>query len=395
MQIGLPSGRYNVTAVKDNLKQMQTANISQGMPVELSFQLSPTSGLTPEQAKAQAETQAMAQQAIEAMRAGRDDEAITKFNEIVAKIPTCSDCYYNLGVAYSKKQQFTEAEAAFTKATELAPNNADAYTGLANVYNAQKKFDQAQQASAKAAQLAGAGGGGGSAEAVYNQGVILWNAGKYAEAKEQFEAAVKADPNMAMAHYQLGMANLNLGQIPAARQAFEGYLKVDPNGPKAGEVQTFLKQLPQYRPTGRRLEPAPRTVLSILCVRSRYLRRGALARAIHVFNRRPADRRSLAHYCSGPVGRARSRLGSSHRRFQNVSARSRARRVCCRATRFRREPRPGGARQDSGRARPRHPMASARSPADEQSQTRCVSLRHHSLSRWSRTAPEARRCGCE
>jgi tetratricopeptide (TPR) repeat protein len=246
MQIGLPSGRYNVTAVKDNLKQVQPATVSQGMPVELSFQLTPTSGMTAEQAKAQAETQAMAQQAIEAMRAGRDDEAIAKFNEIVAKIPTCSDCYYNLGVAYSKKQQFSEAEAAFTKATELAPNSADAYTGLANVYNAQKKFDQAQQASAKAAQLAGAaGGGGGNAEAVYNQGVILWNAGKYAEAKEQFEAAVKADPNMAMAHYQLGMANLNLGQIPAARQAFEGYLKVDPNGPKAAEVQTFLKQLPQ------------------------------------------------------------------------------------------------------------------------------------------------------
>jgi Tfp pilus assembly protein PilF len=73
----------------------------------------------------------------------------------------------------------------------------------------------------------------------------MWNAGKYAEAKDQFEAAVKSDPNMAMAHYQLGMANLNLGQIPQARAAFEGYLKVDPNGPKAAEVQAFLKQLPQ------------------------------------------------------------------------------------------------------------------------------------------------------
>ena len=245
MQIGLPSGRYNVTAVKDNLKQVLQATISQGMPVELSFQLSPTSGLTPEQAKAQAETQAMAKQAIDAMRAGRDDEAIASFNQIVAKIPTCSDCYYNLGVAYSKKQQFAEAENSFKKAIELAPGSADAYTGLANVYNAQKKFDLAQQASAKAAELAGAGGGGGNAEALYNQGVILWNAGKYAEAKEQFESAIKADPNMAMAHYQLGMANLNLGQMPAARQAFEGYLKVDPNGPKAAEVQTFLKQLPQ------------------------------------------------------------------------------------------------------------------------------------------------------
>ena len=245
MQIGLPSGRYNVTAAKDNLKAVQPATVSQGNPVELNMQLTPTSGLTPEQVKAQAETQAMAQQAIDAMRAGRDDEAIQKFNELVAKIPTCSDCYYNLGVAYSKKQQYTEAEASFKKATELAPNSGDAYTGLANVYNAQKKFDLAQQASAKAAELSGTGGGGGSAEALYNQGVILWNAGKYAEAKDQFEKAVQADPKMSMAYYQLGMANLNLGQIPAARQAFEGYLKADPTGPKAGEVQTFLKQLPQ------------------------------------------------------------------------------------------------------------------------------------------------------
>jgi tetratricopeptide (TPR) repeat protein len=245
MQIGLPSGRYNVTATKDNLKQVQPATLSQGTPVELNFQLSPQSGLTAEQVKANQETQALAQSAIDAMRAGRDEEAIKLFNDLIAKVPTCSDCYYNLGVAYSKRQQFAEAEASFVKATELAPNSADAYTGLANVYNAQKKFDQAQQASAKAAELSGAGGGGGSAEALYNQGVILWNAGKFAEAKEQFEAAVKTDPKMAMAFYQLGMANLNLGQVPEARKAFEGYLAAEPNGAKAAEVQMFLKQLPQ------------------------------------------------------------------------------------------------------------------------------------------------------
>ncbi len=244
MQIGLPSGGYNVTAVKDNMKAVLPAKISQGSPVELAFQLGPTSALTPEQIKQQAAMAGLAKEAIDAMRAGRDDEAIVKFNEIVLKVPTCSDCYYNLGVAYSKKMQYAEAEGAFQKTIELAPGNGDAYTGLANVYNAQKKFDLAATASAKAAELSSAGGGGG-AEASYNQGVIMWNAGKYAEAKDQFEAAVKADPAMAMAHYQLGMANLNLGQIPQARSAFEGYLKADPSGPKAAEVQTFLKQLPQ------------------------------------------------------------------------------------------------------------------------------------------------------
>ena len=244
LQVGLASGRYNVTVTKDNLKAVQPANVSQGTPVELTIQLTPTSGMTPEQAKEAAAMQALAAGAVEAMRAGRDDDAIRQFNEIVAKIPTCSDCYYNLGVAYAKKQQFAEAETSFKKAIELAPNSGDAYTGLANVYNATKRFDLAQQASAKAAELTTASGGGGSAEALYNQGVILWNAGKFAEAKVQFESAVKADPAMGMAHYQLGMAHLNLGQIPEAKAAFQEYLKVDPNGPKAAEVQGYVKQLP-------------------------------------------------------------------------------------------------------------------------------------------------------
>jgi Tfp pilus assembly protein PilF len=244
LQVGLASGRYNVTVEKDKLKAVQPANVSQGTPVELTIQLTPTSGMTAEQAKQAAEMQALAAGAVEAMRAGRDDDAIRQFNEIVAKVPTCSDCYYNLGVAYAKKQQFDLAETSFKKAIELAPSSGDAYTGLANVYNATKRFDLAQQASAKAAELTSASGGGGGAEALYNQGVILWNAGKFAEAKAQFEQAAKADPNMAMAHYQLGMANLNLGQIPEAKAAFQEYLKVDPNGPKAAEVQGFVKQLP-------------------------------------------------------------------------------------------------------------------------------------------------------
>ncbi len=244
MQIGLPSGNYTVTARKDKLAEALKASITQGKPAELSFKLTATSAMSPEQAKAQAEVQALAQGALDAMRAGRDDEAITKFTEIVGKIPTCGDCYYNLGVLLGKKQQYPEAEAAFQKALEINPNSGDAYTGLANVYNAQKKFDLAQQASAKAAELTSSSGGGG-AEALYNQGVIFWNAGKFAEAKEQFEKTIQADPSMAMAHYQLGMANLNLGQIPAARAAFEGYLKAEPNGAKAAEVQAFLKQLPQ------------------------------------------------------------------------------------------------------------------------------------------------------
>lgn len=243
LQVGLQSGPYKVTASKDGVgSQTLPANVRQGQNNPLTFAISQAGGMSPADRQAAAALQAAAGAALEAMKAGRHDEAITAFNGVIAKVPTCSDCYYNLGVAYTATQRYDEAETAFKKVVELKPESGEAYTGLANLYNSQKKFDLAADASAKAAQYSG-GAAGGAAEASYNQGVVLFNAGKFADAKPQFEAAVKADPTMAMAHYQLGMASLNLGLIPDALAALEGYLQVDPNGPKAAEVKAALPAL--------------------------------------------------------------------------------------------------------------------------------------------------------
>jgi tetratricopeptide (TPR) repeat protein len=245
LQVGLPSGGYNVTASSGNLKQTLKVTVRQGENRPLAFQLTPASGLSEADQQAQAALGTLATEGVTALQAGNFDVAIAKFEEVTTKVPTCSDCFLNLGNAYAGKQQYDKAEEAYKKVIAVKPESAEAYAGLANIYNAQKKFDLAVDASQKAAQFgASAGAGGGNAEALYNQGVTLWNAQKYAEAKTQFEAAIKADPNMALAYYQLGMANLNLGQVPQAKEAFEGYLKVDANGAKAAEVQAFLKQLP-------------------------------------------------------------------------------------------------------------------------------------------------------
>lgn len=243
LQVGLQSGAYKVTASKQGVgSQTLSANVRQGPNGAMSFTLSAASGMSAADKENAAVAQAAAAAGLEAMKAGRHDEAITKFNEVIAKVPTCSDCYYNIGVAQAAKQNYAEAETAFKKVVELKPSSGEAYTGLANVYNAQKKFDLAAEASANASKYST---GGGGAEASYNQGVVLFNGGKFAEAKPQFEAAVKADPNMAMAHYQLGMTSLNLGLIPDAVAALEGYLKADPNGPKAAEVKAALPALQQ------------------------------------------------------------------------------------------------------------------------------------------------------
>ena len=241
LQVGLQSGPYKVTASKEGVgSRTLPSTVRQGPNQPLNFAISTASGMSEADKSAAVAVQAAAGAAMDAMKAGQHDEAIAKFNEVIAKVPGCADCYYNIGVAHTQKQRPVEAEAAFKKTIELKPDSAEAYTGLANLYNGQKKFDLAAEASAKASQFSGGAAGGGSAEASFNQGVILFNAGKFAEAKPQFEAAVKADPNMAMAHYQLGMTDLNTGDFAGAVTALEAYLKVDPNGPKAAEVKAAL-----------------------------------------------------------------------------------------------------------------------------------------------------------
>ena len=161
LQVGLSSGAYKVTASKDGVgSQTLNSNVRQGPNNPLSFTLTPSSNLSNADKEAAVALQTAAAAAMEAMKAGRHDEAIAKFNEVIAKMPTCADCYYNIGTAYVAKQDLPQAEAAFKKMVELKPDAAEGYTGLAGVYNAQKKFDLAAEASSKAQQLSGGAAGG-------------------------------------------------------------------------------------------------------------------------------------------------------------------------------------------------------------------------------------------
>lgn len=250
LQVGLGSGEWKLTVSKDQVgTATQTIPVKQGNNQPLSFTLVPAaaagSGLGPSKDKEEAAAlQALAAGAIEAMKAQNYDLAITRFTEVVAKAPTCADCYFNIATAHTNKKEYDQAETAYKKVIELKPDSADAYTGLANIYNAQRKFDLAAEASANASKYSGpAGVGGGNAESLYNQGVILFNSQKFPEAKAQFEAAVKVDPNMAMAQYQLGMTALNLGDFALAVSSLETYLKLDPDGARAAEVKASLPAL--------------------------------------------------------------------------------------------------------------------------------------------------------
>jgi tetratricopeptide (TPR) repeat protein len=248
VQIGLYPGDYTVTAEKGDLKASADTRVGLGDPTVVDIQLRPAQGA---QADQNAKIRQIFDEGVAAAQAEKYDDAIAKFNEAAGLVPNCHICYYNIGSAYAKKEDWAKAEEGYKKSVEIKPDYVEGWNALASLYNQQKKYDLATQASEKAAAAGGGGAagqpgaaaGGASASALYNQGVILWNQNKYTEAKDKWEAATKADPKYADAFYRLGMAYMNLGDSAQAVTAFEGYLQADPNGAHAAEVKQAIDAL--------------------------------------------------------------------------------------------------------------------------------------------------------
>ena len=250
VQIGLQPGQYRLTAEKDGLSDQVERRVSLD-EVDVTFTLRPggaaAGGMTDEERK-KADARIAAVKGnfaagVEAAKAGRHDEAIAKFNDVLAEAPKCVECYTNIAAMHMQKKEYEQAEGAYKKALEIAPNSAEPYEGLANIYNTQKRFDEAAEASAQAAKLGASAPGGASASTAFNQGVIAWNASRIPEAKKAFEEAVRLDPKLADAHYWLGMANLNEGNMPEAAKAFEAYLALAPTGQYAEQAKGILGQI--------------------------------------------------------------------------------------------------------------------------------------------------------
>ena len=252
MQIGVPPGNYKITAEKDGLTASRTQKIGLDM-AEVNLTLKKGVDMSEmskeDRAKAEAKVagiKAAYSEGATLANAGKYDEAIAKFNEVIASVPKCVECYAAIGGANREKKDYAASEAAYRKALEIDPNYIEAYSGLANIYNDQKKFTEARAMSEEASKRATAGGGGGNADMLYNAGVISWNANDFAKAGEQFTAAIAANPNHAESHFMLGQVYLNLGKLPDAAKEFDTYTKIAPNGPNAAKAKSNYDMLKAY-----------------------------------------------------------------------------------------------------------------------------------------------------
>ncbi len=237
------SGQYLVVASKADVGEDEArVSVKIGNFTTTNFKLSRAARVSEEQAKKNAQIKQSFEAGVVAAQAGNHQAAVEAFSAAAVAMPTCADCFFNVGVSQQMMKNSAGAEEAFKKAIEQRPNYPEAYNALAALYTQDKKMDLAAAASAKAAELSVAAGGG-NADSLYSAGVGLWNANKFPEAGSTFEAAIKANPNHADSHFMLGKVNLNLGKLKEAAMEFENYLKLDPTGKNAAEAKTTFEAL--------------------------------------------------------------------------------------------------------------------------------------------------------
>ena len=77
------------------------------------------------------------------VKAGRLDESIELFNQIIDIDPNNAEARLNIGTAYGYKGQWNKALEIFKQAIELDPNSGRGHFLLATAYGSTKRYDLA------------------------------------------------------------------------------------------------------------------------------------------------------------------------------------------------------------------------------------------------------------
>jgi tetratricopeptide (TPR) repeat protein len=151
--------------------------------------------------------------------AGRNDDAISAYQQAIAAKPENPGYYNNLGNILGRTGKIEEARAAYTKSAELDPPNA--------------------------------------AMAWRNFGISLYQASRMPDAVEPLKKSIEIDPKNAQAYYLLGaclVASADYKQVgdkmevtlkPGTVEAYQKAAELDPNGPWGKQAKEGLEQVNQ------------------------------------------------------------------------------------------------------------------------------------------------------
>lgn len=166
----------------------------------------------------------MNNRAVEALVAGRIDDAYAWVREAVQSDPQFLGALNTLGVVYLRRNALAQATATFRHVLERDAANRTGLANLANAYARQGRIEESMEMQRRLAKL--------EPEPpfhYFNLGLAAMKKQDFGSARELFSREVaRADDNHEF-HYWLGLANYGLGNVEQARKHLARALEASPS----------------------------------------------------------------------------------------------------------------------------------------------------------------------
>ncbi len=176
---------------------------------------------------------------------GKYDEAIKQLKEAIKIDSEHQGAIVNMGIAYMKKGDNKNAEKYFRKEISMFGTSGyrlenkyleEAYFDLGVIYWKKKDYSKALEFAVQATEI-----GRANADNHFLMGRIYLSKGSYEEAVLKFQEALKFDPKFADAHYGLAQAYEKKGEKKNAIAEYGKVLKINPNFKGAKEALNRLE----------------------------------------------------------------------------------------------------------------------------------------------------------
>lgn len=184
-------------------------------------------------------------EAQQAMDAGEYEYALTLFQEILAENPTITTAYLGIGDIYMIKQDYGNAEPAYSRACRLEPKNFDAQYGHGLSLQMLERFIEAIRAYQRALGI-----NPQSFQVHLNLAICFLQADMVKHSVTHAEEAVRLDPANGPARVNLGAVYENMGRTA---DAIEQYLiaseLMETGGPLTMNLINALAKEKRYQET--------------------------------------------------------------------------------------------------------------------------------------------------
>ncbi len=166
--------------------------------------------------------------------AGRRDEAIQFYRQVLDCHPHNLEALNNLAIALKQEKQFTEAIALLRQALTIEPNAPYLHNNLANIL-----WQENQLEAAKAHYQQALTANPNYADAWYGLGNVFASLGELDRAINSYQQALSRNPNYPETYNNLGNVLQAQGKLKEALDCYKKTLELNPNHPGARWNQGF------------------------------------------------------------------------------------------------------------------------------------------------------------